>query len=176
MNRRKKAPGRGFSNEKKPASILEGVKPILFLDNNISISGSTSSNSDMLILEERAQAKLEESISEIQKCPSFQNDEYFLDVLDENQRINANTSDYYVVSEDENEDGSDSTGFGAPKTNGKDRDLWSAFLAQKKSKKYMAMLKIREKLPAFQYRKTIIENIQRNQVVLISGETGSLDS
>lgn len=40
------------------------------------------------------------------------------------------------------------------------------------SQKYRIMLKQRQRLPAFDRREQILDLVERNQVVLISGETG----
>lgn len=43
---------------------------------------------------------------------------------------------------------------------------------QETSEKYKSMLAFRKKLPAFDKREEIVDIIEKNQVVLISGETG----
>lgn len=51
-------------------------------------------------------------------------------------------------------------------------DIVKRFLVQQKSDKYEAMQKVRRSLPAWEKRMEIMELLQSNQVIVISGETG----
>ena len=46
------------------------------------------------------------------------------------------------------------------------------YLKNSESKKYKSLLKVREELPVFQYEGAILEQLKRQSVVLIAGETG----
>ena len=54
-----------------------------------------------------------------------------------------------------------------------DEALYQEARAKERSAEYQSMLKERKKLPAFQAQKAVLESIRQNQVLLISGETGT---
>ena len=166
--------GRGSGSSAR-VSALENFKAVLYpaeLDPPPEESGST-----MLTIENRVLDRLENAMDEIDGCPEFVSDGRFLDVLEQNRASNANPdNDYAVASSSEEEDGQDLYGFGGPKTNENDLSLMGDFLAAQRSSKYQQMLKSREKLPAFKYRDELLQTINENQVTLISGETGELQT
>ena len=53
-----------------------------------------------------------------------------------------------------------------------DEDFYNALRSKEQTLKYRHMLNERRRLPAFQMQNTILDLITRNQVILISGETG----
>jgi len=50
--------------------------------------------------------------------------------------------------------------------------LLNEFKEKEKNPKYIEMVKYREKLPSYRYQDPIIEGLEENQVIIISGETG----
>lgn len=54
-----------------------------------------------------------------------------------------------------------------------DEKLYQSLEAKSQSREYRSMLEFRKKLPAYTMREQIIEVIENNRVVVISGETGS---
>jgi len=50
--------------------------------------------------------------------------------------------------------------------------LFEKLKEKKKDPKYIEMVKYREKLPSYKYQDPIIEGLEENQVIIISGETG----
>jgi len=50
--------------------------------------------------------------------------------------------------------------------------LLNQFKEKENNPKYIEMLKYREKLPSYKYQHPIIEGLEENQVIIISGETG----
>ncbi|XP_066541887.1 ATP-dependent DNA/RNA helicase DHX36 [Hoplias malabaricus] len=53
-----------------------------------------------------------------------------------------------------------------------DEELMSDFQTKKENPKYLDMLKFREKLPSYGMRRELVELIEANRVVVVSGETG----
>lgn len=52
--------------------------------------------------------------------------------------------------------------------------LKKEFEAKRKNPKYRSMCEIRKKLPSYKKKDEILELIKNNQVILISGETGTI--
>ena len=53
-----------------------------------------------------------------------------------------------------------------------DERLYNSLLAKENSQKYKDMITFRKKLPAYEMRDKIIDLVNKNQVTVISGETG----
>lgn len=53
-----------------------------------------------------------------------------------------------------------------------DKQLYEEFMNKQNHTKYREMLKIRKTLPSYNYKENIIEAVNRNQVIVITGETG----
>ncbi|XP_042210560.1 ATP-dependent DNA/RNA helicase DHX36-like [Homarus americanus] len=61
---------------------------------------------------------------------------------------------------------------GLPRIEVMDNRLYEDMLEQQNSKAYQEMLKVRKRLPSYKMKDEIIDTIQENQVVVLSGETG----
>lgn len=117
-------------------------------------------------LDPARQMKIQELIRELEaKEPAMKSEESaFMRRYRQNLFDNALAADGSVIMAESNEELSRIAAL--------DLSLKEDLEIKQQSQKYKKMISFREKLPAFQHRDELLNLIAKNQVIVISGETG----